>query len=183
MAKTVLLESKYMHPLSEAEIIRAVQAKKKGVFRKIEWYSDIVHIGSASDEVVVTKTMFVRMNINYKNIKKVKDRLEAEDKAAGGTKDRRDTSYMHHKDDPSFVVRDVSTEKKKFLQLFSANAKDIRTKSSRHTELNYYKNGIKLDPTTNKTLIAVVEAKRRKIERTGEFDTFVLQFAHIVNII
>lgn len=195
MSKTVILKSAYLNPLSEEEIIRAVQAKKKGVFRKITYLTDIVHIGSKSDEIAITKTKWVRMNIIYDHIKKVSDRKEAEDKAAGGKKDRRKSSFIHYelKDtegnvvekDPPFIVRDATTQTRKSLQVFPTKVVDIRTKSRRHTQLTYYKNGIELDPATNKTLIAVAEAKRHKTPITGAFqdDIFALQLIHIIDII
>ena len=175
--------------MSEEQIIMAVNAKKKGVFRKVTWITDEMTIGSKRDTITITKTMFVRIGIQYNHMKTVIDRKEAEDAAIGAPKERRESSYARMKNEagefvePLFIVRDRTTMTKKFLQVCVSNAMDIRTKKPRGVEETFYKNGIEINPAENELLMKIIKATRTvKTKSDGPIETWVLPFDKILNI-
>lgn len=168
--KTIKLKSVYFTPMTEAEIIKAIESKRKGVFRKITWLTDVVDI-SRTSQVTIERTMFVRFNIAYDHMKSVKERKTAEDAkyaAMGIPKPRKDSVYDRLKGadgkeiEPHFIVRNKSTMSDKFVECLISDVKDIRTKTSRGIQERFYQNGIEIDPATSKTLMTLITALRRK---------------------
>ena len=55
--------------------------------------------------------------------------------------------------------------------------------TEKETRVSYYKNGIKIDPEKNKTLMSLIMAKTKDKKVSGPTDTWVLPYQKILQII
>lgn len=175
-------------PLTEAQIVEAVQQKRPGTWRRVKWKSQqFVVDGSV---ITVVKDGWFRIGIKYDNIRSVIERKKSEDGTIGAPRVRRESSYVRvvGEDgvniDPFFIVRDRKTSSKKYLQVFPAKMVDIRTKKKRTIGHCFYKDGILIDPVTDAALVAEIETKlKAKAKHSdGPIDTFVIKLNQVLKI-
>lgn len=172
-------------PLSEARVIWQASQKKPGVWRYVKWlHATFAWEGSV---ITVTKEGWVRLGINYDHIKAVKERKAKEDAEIGAPKVRRASSYVRPVGedgeplDPFFIVRDRTTQEKRYLQVFPAKVFDLRTKKLRPILTMVYKDGDPVDLMANPDLKAEVESTLKKSKGEAS-NTFVIKLNNILEI-
>ena len=169
--------------LTEAQIIDAVTAKRPGTWRYVKWVSEETTFGGRV--ITVVKAGWFAVGIKYDHKKDVIAMKKAEDEALGAPATRRASSYVRpvgtdgNPIDPFFIVRDRSTQTKKYLQVFPAKMWDIRTKTVRPMVRAIYKDG---ELIQDELLISAIEKKLKKRGHSGPINTFVVKLNNILEI-
>lgn len=187
-------KSSYFVPLTEAQIVSAVnRINNSGSWRTATWIHDIFTIGASRDEIVITYEKSCRIGLDYNKMKSVIEAKEKEDAAIGAPKERRESSYIHLKDehgnlvDPVYIVRSRNETSQKFLQVMKSNQWIItkgRVFGPKKTVVRFYKNGVEIDPVKDVLLMKVIEATRKTDKaKSGPAETWVLPFDKVLKII
>lgn len=176
-------------PLTREEIVKAVEARRKGSYRTVTW----IHLDTTVDghRITVTKTAPVRIGIDYNKMKSVVERRKALE-VAGRPASLRKSAYVHDRTH-GFIVYDRSTRTKEYLQVFGGNAmrfswtvgadgRKVRSAVPAAVTMRCYVDGVGVDPSGLPAAAAAIMAKTPSSGKDSTRETFVLPFSKVLFI-